>query len=69
MYIHLRYGSEKEENVMLFDHNFVRVADVLLKAKKRYWKNSRLILLNADNVCLEEKLLVEKGRSYRVKRQ
>ena len=69
MYIHLRYGSEKEENVLLFDHNFVSVADVLHKAKKRYGKNARLILLNVDNICLDEKLLIEKGRSYRVKRQ
>ena len=68
MHIHLRYGSEKQEHVMLFTNNFVTVEDVLHKAKKRYGKNSRLILLNADNTRLEENILVEKGKSYRVKR-
>ena len=68
MHIHLRYGSEKEEHVMIFDNRTITVADVLHKAKKRYGKSSRLIILNADMVHLEEKTLVEKGKSYRVKR-
>ena len=69
MHIHLRYGSEKNEHVMIFDNMNISVADVLHKAKKRYGKNSQLILLNADNIHLEENVLVEKGKSYRVKRR
>ena len=69
MHIHLRYGSETKEHVMIFDNMNISVADVLHKAKKRYGKKSQLILLNADNIHLEENLLVEKGKSYRVKRR
>ena len=58
-----------EVHVMLFTNNLVTVEDVLHKAKKRYGKNSRLVLLNADNIRLEENILVEKGKSYRVKRK
>ena len=68
MHIHLRYGNEKEEHVIVFDGRNISVADVLHKAKKRYGKSCRLILLNADMIHLEEKTLVEKGKSYRVKR-
>ena len=38
MFIHLCYGGEKEDYVMEFECNFVTVADVLSKAKRRYGK-------------------------------
>ena len=69
MYIHLRYGCEKKEHVMIFNEKNITVKDVLHKAKKRYGKNPRLILLSANNIHLEENILVEKGKSYRVKRR
>ena len=68
MYIHLRFSSEKEESVMMFNYGFVSVADVLRKAKKRYGKKTCLVLLDSDNICLKESTFVQKGRSYRVKR-
>ena len=69
MHIHLRYGSEKEEHIIVFDEKIITVADVLHKAKKRYGKNPRLILLNDNNIHLKENILVEKGKSYRIKRR
>ena len=69
MFIHLRYGSEKEEYVMEFDHNFVTVIEVLIKVKKRYGRYCRLQLFNEYKQPLERNDVVEKARSYQIKRQ
>ena len=69
MHIHIRYGNEKNEYVMIFDNNNVSVEDVLYEAKKRYGKNTYLQLINEYNKRLKKDQLVECGRSYRVKRK
>ena len=44
MFIHLCYGGEKEDYVIQFEWNFVTVADVLGKARRRYDKYCRIQL-------------------------
>lgn len=66
MYIHIRYGSEKNEYVMIFDSKRISVDDVLYEAKKRYGKYTSLQLLNDYNELLRKDKLIERGRSYRV---
>ena len=68
MHVHIRYGSEKEEYVMVFNNVNVSVEDVLHRVKKRYGKKTRLRLIDEYNISLKKSQLVEKGRSYRVKR-
>ena len=67
MFIRLCYGGEKEDYVIKFDSNFVTVADVLSKVRRRYGKYCRLQLFNEHKVLLASSHFVEKGRSYRVK--
>ena len=69
MYIHLCYGGEKGDYVLEFEYNFVTVRDVLNKARRKYGKYCRLQLVNEHNVLLASSHFVEKGRSYRVRRQ
>ena len=69
MFIHVRYGAEKEEYVMEFQNEFITVADVWRKAKKRYGKKCRLQLVNEHNERLPWNEKVEKARSYQVRRR
>ena len=68
LFIHLCYGSKKEDYVIEFESNFVTVADVLSKARRRYGKYCRLQLFNEHKVLLASSHFVEKGRSYQVQR-
>ena len=65
MLICLCYGGEKEDYVIEFESNFVTVADVLSKARRRYGKYCRLQLFNEHKVFLALSHFVEKGRSYK----
>ena len=69
MFIHLCCGGEKEDYVMEFECNFVNMADVLSKARRRYGKYCMLQLFNEHKVLLASNHFAEKGRSYRIKRQ
>ena len=69
MYIHVRYGVQKETFIFLFDHNFVTVADVLGKAKEKYMQKTRLKLLNEHGMQMKYSAMVEKGRTYQINRQ
>ena len=69
MFIHLCYGSEKEDYVLEFEYNFVTVTDVLSKARRRYGKYCRLQLFNEHKVLLASNHFVGKGRSYQVRRR
>ena len=68
MYAHVRYGVQKETAILLFDHNFVTVVDVLKKARKNYMKNTRLKLLNEHGIQMKSSEMVEKGRTYQINR-
>ena len=68
MYIHVRYGVQKETGVLLFDHNFVSVADVLKKVMVNYMKNTKLKVLNEHGVQMKKSAMVEKGRTYQINR-
>ena len=68
MYIHVRYGVQKETAILLFNHNFVTVADVLEKAGVNYMKNTQLKLVNEHGVQMEKSAMVEKGRTYQINR-
>ena len=68
MYIHVRYGVQKETDVLLFDHNFVTVADVLKKVMVNYMKNTKLKVLTEHGVQMKKSAMVEKGRTYQINR-
>ena len=72
MHIHLTFGSEKMEHVIIFSYNFVTVADVIHEVMDRYdkkFKSSRkLLLFDEYNHHLKESDFVEKGRSYKITR-
>ena len=69
MYIHVRYGAQKETFIFLFDHNFVTVADALGKTKEKYMKKTRLKLLNEHGIQMMYSAIVEKGRTYQMNRR
>ena len=68
MYIHVKYGVQKETAILLFDHNFVTVADVLEKVMVNYMKNTKLKLVNEHGVWMKKNAMVEKGRTYQINR-
>ena len=68
MYIHVRYGVQKETDVLLFDHNFVTVADASKKVMVNYMKNTKLKLVNEHGVWMKKGVMVEKGRTYQINR-
>ena len=68
MYIHVKYGVQKETAILLFDHNFVTVADVLEMVMVNYMKNTKLKLVNEHGVQMKKNTMVEKGRTYQINR-
>ena len=54
------YGAHKEIFTLLFEHNFVTVADVLGKARKNYGRRTRLKLINEHRMLMKNDAMVEK---------
>ena len=69
MYVQVRYGTHKETFTLLFEHNFVTVADVLGKARKNYGRRTRLKLINEHRMLMKNDAMVEKGRVYQINRR
>ena len=63
MHIHIRYGIEKNQYVMVFDHNIITIEDVLKNTNRI--RNSEMLLLDSDNKRVK---CVEKGKSYKIVR-
>ena len=68
MYVHVRYGLQKETAILLFDHNVVTVADVLERVAVNYTKNTKLKLVNEHKVQMKKNAMVERGRTYQINR-
>ena len=70
MFIHIHYGNEIDDYVIEFGEKcFITVSDVLRMVRYRYDKRSRLQLFNEHGILLKSNDIVEKARSYRIKRQ
>ena len=69
MFIYLKYGSEKDGFVIEFEKNcFVTVCDVLERVRCRYGEHSNLQLVSKHMTLLKHGHVVEKARTYGVKR-
>ena len=68
-FIHLKYGIDKEREVMLLDPRyFTTVHDVLVSIKYKF-KHCIIHLYNEHGIQLSPGDIVEQSREYTVKRQ
>ena len=71
MFIHIQYGNEPESRVMVFERmGFVTAIDVLKKVQHLFDKrSSTLHLIDEYGIALKDDAVVQKARTYHVKRQ
>ena len=71
MFIHIRYGRESESHVMMIEgKGSVTAIDVLKEVQHLFDKrSSRLYLINEYGIALKNEVILQKARTYVVKRQ
>ena len=71
MFIHIRYGREPESHVMMIEgKGSVTAIDVLKELQHLFDKrSSRLYLTNEYGIALKNDVILQKARTYVVKRQ
>ena len=71
MLIHIRYGSEPESRVMVFEKmGFITAIDVLKKVQHLFdRRSSKLYLIDEYGIALKDDAVVQKARTYLVRRQ
>ena len=68
MFIHLKYGTEKEDFVIEFEKSsFITAFHVLETVRYKYDERSNLQLVSEHGTPLKPDHVVEKARTYRVK--
>ena len=69
MFIHLKYGSEKEDFVIEFEKScFITAFDVLERVRYKCDERSNLQLVSEHRTPLKSDHVVDKARTYGVKR-
>ena len=71
MFIHIRYGSEPESRIMVFERmGFITAIDVLKKVQHLFdRRSSKLYLIDEYGIALKDDVVVQRARTYLVRRQ
>ena len=70
MYIHIRYGIEKDSHILKLDDGFVCAVDVIEKIRElKSISHTVLQLLNEKNEILDDNYYIHKAQTFRVIRK